>query len=366
MATPEGRPSMGAPMARLSLGLNGDDDALDLMAITDGFRPGGTGDAPPQLGRRSLDRLPTRPSPPRPSSITKPGRIESFALQHDGAMGHATNTVGGASSSGAATVDRSSSVSTRASVVRSESSSQNQLGPSHPYAMYPQQSQLARTESVATSSTVPIPSERSYTGPHGPAHPYMMYPQNTVPVADDTSDELSIPPMPVGFPGRNADYRRRLGPDGEEVADIIGPDGHTEQLPPYTLYSDEAVARKTMSTIRPSIPGAGGMGLATRNPEFASRDDLDSPRSRQSTRSPISISDSPETSLASAGRSEKPKLRKWQVVARRRVCGIVPLWAIILAALVLVMFAIILGTVLALLKPKHPPKHGFPPSQADS
>ena len=31
-------------------------------------------------------------------------------------------------------------------------------------------------------------------------------------------------------------YQRRLRPDGEDADDLIGPDGHTEQLPPYTRY----------------------------------------------------------------------------------------------------------------------------------
>ena len=81
-----------------------------------------------------------------------------------------------------------------------------------------------------------------------PAHPYAMYSQSGL--DDETSsvrDMHAIPPtvpaiqtaMPVGFPGLNNGYHRVLGPDGEEQ-DIIGPDGHTEQLPlpppPPNLY----------------------------------------------------------------------------------------------------------------------------------
>ena len=110
--------------------------------------------------------------------------------------------------------------------------------------MYPQESRLARTASIATTSTVPVP-DRPYDGPGGPTHPYGMYPQNTVPESEAADESSPLAPVPVGFPGLNNNYQRRLGPEGEEIADIIGPDGHTEQLPPYTQYPDEAFARKT-------------------------------------------------------------------------------------------------------------------------
>jgi hypothetical protein len=60
----------------------------------------------------------------------------------------------------------------------------------------------------------------------------------------------AIPPIqtviPVGFPGLSAGYHRVLGPDGEEQ-DIIGPDGHTEQLPPYTRYPQEGPTKASMA-----------------------------------------------------------------------------------------------------------------------
>jgi hypothetical protein len=190
-----------------------------------------------------------------------------------------------------------------------------------------------------------------------------MYPQNTVPEGEVAA--ASTAAVPIGFPGLQNDYQRRLGPDGEEVADIIGPDGHTEQLPPYTQYPDEAFARKARPNVQVpvSVPGAGGIGLATRNPEFESREDLHSP-SRQSTRSMISDQSSHQVNMAALGASEKPELKNWQQFARRKVCNIVPIWAIALAAIVLVLFGIILGAVLAALKPKHSTKHHYPPEGA--
>ena len=349
---------------RISMQQTDDDDDYDLqaMGISDGFRPAaadvGTGHnaVPSHLSQPNNGR---RTPPPRPSSISKPRGFDSFALQHDGLTGPGMQRASTVASHAGLT--RSSSVSTDVPFVRAESPYRGPAGPSHPYQMYPQESRLARTASVATTSTVQVP-DRPYNGPGGPTHPYGMYPQNTVPEGEVASDPMVT--VPVGFPGLQNEYRRRLGPDGEELADIIGPDGHTEQLPPYTKYPDEAFARKArpndqLPALAP-VAGAGGIGLATRNPEFESQEDLYSP-SRQSTRSFMSDQSSHQVNVAALGSSEKPELKKWQKFARRKLCGIVPYWALGLAAAVLVLFGIILGIVLAALKPKHPMKHHPPP-----
>ncbi len=219
--------------------------------------------------------------------------------------------------------------------------------------MYAQESQVGRTASVMTASTVAVP-EGPYSGPAGPTHPYGMYPQNTV--DPELQEAPPIPPIPVGFPGLNNNYQRRLGPEGEEIADMIGPDGHTEQLPPYTQYPDQAFVRKARPDALSPIVGAGGIGLATRNPEFASQEDLSSPQSRRSSRTNISSSDGDshhDVNMAALGNSsEKPELKKWQQIARRKIFGIIPVWALALAAIVLVLFVVILVTTLAILKPK--------------
>ena len=341
---------------RLSMQHTDEDDYnLEAMGISDGFRPAaadvGTSQnaVPSQVSQRNGRRTP----PPRPSSITKPRGFDSFALRHDGAMGPSLQRVSTAASKAVPT--RSSSVSTDVPYMRAESPYRGPAGPSHPYQMYPQESRLARTASVATTSTVQVP-DRPYNGPGGPTHPYGMYPQNTVPEGEVAT--APIVTISVGFPGLQNDYQRRLGPDGEEIADIIGPDGHTEQLPPYTQYPDEAFARKVRPNVQVPVPvaGAGGIGLATRNPEFSSQEDLHSP-SRQSTRSIMSDQSGHRVNIAALEASEKPELKRWQKFARRKVCGIIPIWAIGLAAAVLVLFGMILGVVLAALKPKHPTKH---------
>lgn len=228
--------------------------------------------------------------------------------------------------------------------MRAESPYQGPVGPSHPYHMYPQNTRLARTASTATTSTNSGQPERLYPGQRGPAHPYEMYPQNTVPETESIHDSIAVSSIPVGFPGRGGNYQRRGGPDGEEAADLIGPLGHTEQLPPYTKYPDEAFARRAVPTL-PDLSGAGGIGLATRNPEFASREDLGSPLSRQSNRSITSDSDH-QINTAALTSSEKPPDKKWKIVARRKVWGIVPIWVFVLVALIFLVFILILAIVL--------------------
>lgn len=141
------------------------------------------------------------------------------------------------------------------------------------------------------------------------------------------------------------------------MADIIGPDGHTEQLPPYTKYPDEAIARQNRPAVAIPVAGAGGLGLATRNPEFSSTEDLESP-SRDSTRSALSEQSNHQVNTAAAVMSEKPELNKWQKRARRKIYGVVPVWVLLLIGIVFILFGIILGTVLAVLKP---PKRQKPP-----
>jgi hypothetical protein len=333
-----------------------DDIDLETGGVADGFRPAdvaATHGRIPSVSSQPHD-LPQgrRTPPPRPSSTAKP-RYGSFALRHDGAMGPVASSRHPTAAPASNVVPtRASSVSTDNTFIRAESPYQGPSGPSHPYNMYPQGAHLARTASVATSSTMQAP-ERSYAGPSGPTHPYGMYPQNTVPEVDPAAGEGQAAPVIAGFPGLNNDYRRRLGPDGEEVADIIGPDGHTEQLPPYSKYPDEALARKDRPAVIEPIPGAGGMGLATSNPEFASREDLTSPPSRRSTRSEISSDSNHQINTAALGASEKPKLKKWKRIARKKICGIIPVWAIALAGATLVIFAIILAGVLISLWRKH-------------
>jgi hypothetical protein len=341
---------------------------LEAMGISNGFRPTTTAQTGHnRISSQSSHRERRSTPPPRPSSLTKPRYVDSFALRHDGAMGPQSGRgVVASSSSTAGSITRSSSVSTNAPVLRTEGPYQGPAGPSHPYHMYPQNTRVARTASIATTSTAAAPSERLYTGPSGPTHPYGMYPQNTVPETESLHGHVPFSSIPVGFPGHGGgEYHRRLGPDGEEASDIIGPLGHTEQPPPYTQYPDEAFARK-ITPVLPPLSGAGGIGLGTRNPEFDSREDVNSPLSRQSNHSITSDIDRHSNDIPLT-QSEKPE-KKWKSVARRKVWGIVPVWVFVLVAIITLIFCLILGTAVGIIMHQRksmpmPPKNN-PPTAA--
>ena len=337
----------------------------------------------PSLPSPSIDldpaNIPLPRSPPpsqRPTSAIKPTRIDDFALRHDGRMGplnlEPTSTPN--ESSEAPSLSRTTSMTSEGPILIPEGLYVGPTRPSHAYHMYGQANRPQRAVSVATASSFNMPAERTYSGPSGPAHPYALYPQNTVPVDDAPVLNANIP---IGFNNlAGQQYQRRIGPDGEDVADLIGPHGHTEELPPYTKYPDEAYARKMrenrpLSERAPSISsggpresvdvvGAGGIGLATRNPEFSSNEEL-SPRapsstqtSRESTRlSAVSTHSAAPVTIPNPELSEKPpELEiidpRWKKRARNKVCGIVPVWALCLAISVIVAVALLLGITLGI------------------
>ena len=113
------------------------------------------------------------------------------------------------------------------------------MGPSHPYALYNQDQNngVSRVPSNATVPTIRTPIQNS-SGSSGPSHPYGLYAQNTVSEEDLASAALPLRP-PAAAIGPTQTYQRRMGPDGEDADDLIGPDGHTEQLPPYTKYPND-------------------------------------------------------------------------------------------------------------------------------
>jgi hypothetical protein len=184
---------------------------------------------------------------------------------------------------------RDSVSSTASFATTSMSENPFETGPSHPYGMYPQHT-MARSSSVATASTErqdrPMSIQR-------PAHPYAMYSQSGLddetPIQPMQAIQPSVPPiqtaMPVGFPGLNNGYHRVLGPDGEEQ-DIIGPDGHTEQLPPYSRYPDEGPTKASMA----AEASASRIMPAPLNPAIDPEDPFNTPVSPVSPLSEASFS----------------------------------------------------------------------------
>jgi hypothetical protein len=140
--------------------------------------------------------------------------------------------------------------------------------------------------------------------------------------------------------------------------------GHTEELPPYTRYPEIAYVRKESSNDTDSIStptstpptaalpavaaGAGGLGRATRDPEFSStEEDLAINRSRPSIRSQRSQASRHDINTAARGVSEKPsRQEKWQRRGKKNLWGVVPYWAICLVMVGMVVMGIIMGAVI--------------------
>jgi hypothetical protein len=100
-----------------------------------------------------------------------------------------------------------------------------------------------------------------------PTHPYGLYQQTTFEEPEEIEESHIPPVVPIGFPGRSTTntFQRRTGPDGEEL-DVVGPEGHLEQLPPYSRYPEAGpIAPKVAHvTSDPSTPvidaGVGASG----------------------------------------------------------------------------------------------------------
>ena len=234
---------------------------------------------------------------------------------------------------------------------RAQSPYQGATGPSHPYGMYPQDIGVARTPSVATTSTIRQP-ERLYSGPNGPTQPYGLYTQNTVP--EDDQNVVAGMPLAIGagFPGlQGQNYERRLGPDGEDVDDLIGPDGYAEQLPPYSRYAN-GVPPKYSSGI-----GSFRRSLAAPPPMEESQETLNNLESPARTRGnagavdPFGDSatelDSTTPTVAAPSKDEggnfKERVRE---KSRRKVCcGVLPCWLLGLIIMAIIS-AVFLGGII--------------------
>ncbi|RMZ92079.1 hypothetical protein DV736_g664, partial [Chaetothyriales sp. CBS 134916] len=170
------------------------------------------------------------------------GPSGSTPLPHPAVAAAATNSD--------ATTQRTLSSSSRFSIPRPQSPYRGPTAPSQPYALYPQ---VTRASSIASESTI-RPAEQAFVAQGGPEHPYAMY-QNTVPEeADDNSgdeDESSqhLRVVPLGFSSGPSTFGDRSTSSGNDTGDIVGSDGHIEQLPPYSRFADNVIAKGDMASI---------------------------------------------------------------------------------------------------------------------
>lgn len=243
------------------------------------------------------------------------------------------------------------SVSTM-TIPRAQSPYQGATGPSQPYSMYRQDVSVTRTPSVATNSTV-RGTERTYSGPGVPTQPYGLYAQNTVPEDDQMETGAPIPGG-AGFSGLSPDYRRRLGPEGEDADDLIGPDGYTEQLPPYTRYANGIPPKGESTTdFHPDIPAYIQQRASTSQPQGARRE-VDEEHVSPISPSPTTgnpFDEHPENVISPAATDSMPSKEalsfRDRVKARGTIkvcCGLIPCWLLV-TVVILLCLAILLGGV---------------------
>jgi hypothetical protein len=325
-----------------------DEHALDSFAVADGYQPSTFSQnlSPHHLpsrsnSKRSISQQPavlTSPDVQKkkiPNNVQALGPRNSFSLRHDAQFSDPPRRMTSVSSISAyteASTSRPFSALSRMSLSRPQSTYAGSSAPSHPYGMYPQDTSINRTSSTSTYRPSP---ERAYTGPDRPTHPYGMYPQNTVNEAELDPLASSTDIASVGFPGLRQQYARRLGPDGEEADDIIGPDGHSEQLPPYTRYPDAGPLPRKQTSLQPEATPM-----------------LPSPvETPQASTSGVSVTDAllvPARSEEATRESfERRTEKNWAQKSKRRTCfGTLPVWVVVILIFILVALAAALGGVI--------------------
>ena len=332
-----------------------DDHALESFEVADGFRPTTQPQPPPPPPPRTPPRMTTRrsvalqPNYNRSPEVTKKKPVQqgstaglnlrnSFSLQHDAQYADAPRRALSTASNAAPSESslRPSSTISGFTVPRVQSPYDGPSGPSHPYGMYPQNTSLNR---ASTNSTI-RPADRPYSGPNRPIHPYGMYPQTTSP--DGEPDVLigSTDITSVGFPGHTQQYSTRLGANGENPDDIIGPDGHTEQLPPYTRYPEGAHSPKPGAAWVPNLGPSSSTGPLQAVVVGAGTSNSSLPRVMTSDQHNAGL-----TRAADAYAEGNPSTKeKWAERGRKRTCfGKLPVWAVILLLLLLVIVAATIG-----------------------
>ena len=257
---------------------------------------------------------------------------------------------------------RSSSSASTHSFAGSQSPVTPGDGPSHPYGMYPQGLGVSRTASVATASTT-RPSSQNLNG-RTPAHPNSLLSQN---VAGDATDGNQTTSIPVGFPGAGQSFHRQIGAEGEEQ-DIIGSDGHTEQLPPYSRFADETNHKTIAGGALPAIGEGDGPNPQPASPTVSERtggerESLATGNSDTARlhRSSVPVGDNSERAPMEKSWSE----RNWREKRRTKVLG-VPLWIFLLVVAILLSIAAICGGVIGGVLGHNKAKHTTAPPGSDS
>ena len=375
------RKSMQLPVARRRSqrhpdpNIFSDDYALDSIGISDSTaardsevtdpsrrtRPARTTAASEQLPYSPLDSQPRYSNPYIGEGRTR----DSESLRYS------QSTVSQTDYDSSGSIHRRLSNASTSFIPRAQSPYRGPMGPSHQHESYSQDQEkgIGRAPSSVTPTT--RMSSQNYSGPSGPSHPYGMYAQNTVSEEDLVPNNVPIQNVPIPDAEPTQPYRRRQGPDGEEADDLIGPDGHTEQLPPYTKYPNDIPPKE-----RIAIPQRASNSLE-RSFEDSQETTNQSPTGSAESRSLVSHGtntelspepahhtqtfseprdithvSSPQTRLNTladeGGNFKEARVTK----GKRQICCLVPLWLLISVILVVAVVVIVGGTVGGVLRHK--------------
>jgi hypothetical protein len=163
-----------------------------------------------------------------------------------------------------------------------------------------------------------------------------MYSQNTV------VEEENVPApsgsIPLGFPGMGQAYQRAARTADNDIADIVGADGHIEELPPYTRYPENFVPKAA-----PTLVESDGH-------EQPGRTDVPlSPRSTTSRFSDSGVVLNVGAARTAGGDSNGSFKERWREKSKMPIfCGL-PRWVVMVFLAIMVLAGVLgaIGSVIA-------------------
>jgi len=370
-----------------------DEFAVDDFTVADGFRPKRTESTSSRRSEEEEEPVmtsvaahysdnPTAASTPamasrsnRNSTRKSRGMMENpFASTEDGdeAVQHGLDRSGSTRSQSTISYtpgisNRSGSSASSRTYAHTHAIPLGHGGPSHPYNMYPQDTNLARTMSTSTTTTI-RPSFPTPSSPQqGPTHPYNMYTQNVEADMDDEDDEddnrVRHPQthIPVGFPGMQPSFHNRLTDDSMSIG------GHSEQLPPYSEYPEDGaptnITLPRLQNDRPEEPQNPRpvhiyAPFEQRRPPVSMSDEP--PTSENHTLLPVSR---PDGSAESEQKSKPWSEKTWKERVQTKVCGIPLIWLLFLVVAVIV---IVSGTIAGVVGNNRQPPNGQPSTSGNA
>ena len=216
---------------------------------------------------------------------------------------------------------RTLSTSSHFSIPRAPSPYNGPTAPSHPYGMY---NQVTRASSIISDSTI-RPVDSPFVPQGGPEHPYGMY-QNTVPEEEDDAQLTT----PLGFPVLGSSAASTSRSSGNDVGDIVGTDGHVEQLPPYSRYADNVIAKSDLDR----IDRGGAVPSSTESLTPPPTTDTSSTSNIEPT--PIT----PSTTDEELARKEGMKRKR----TNRKIFGL-PFWTFVIVVASVIVAALVGGVI---------------------